>query len=203
MTGKRHSFGDGLMAFYSDIEKDYVPRYRQWHNCEHIPERVSIPGFIEGRRYHGCEGASDFLMTYETDTAEVLESKAYLGALDKPTEWTREALTHFRKPRRGIYRLLSAYGESDFFTAPWLLSIRLDGGEITSQGAEAVLEDIQNRGAPSARFYGINDHIARIVTTEKKIYGEGVPYRRHLILIEHKGAGERKDILENRRKGAL
>ena len=35
----------GLMAFWADIEPTQLNRYQQWHNCEHIPERVSIPDF--------------------------------------------------------------------------------------------------------------------------------------------------------------
>ncbi len=40
----------GLMAFWADVEADYVAEFRQWHNCEHVPERVGIPGFTVGRR---------------------------------------------------------------------------------------------------------------------------------------------------------
>ena len=38
----------GLMAFWADIDRDYESRFLEWHNCEHMPERVSVPGFREG-----------------------------------------------------------------------------------------------------------------------------------------------------------
>jgi hypothetical protein len=38
----------GLLAFWADIDSDYVLRFQQWHNCEHMPERLSIPGFLGG-----------------------------------------------------------------------------------------------------------------------------------------------------------
>ena len=45
----------GLMAFWADIDPDYEMRFLEWHNCEHMPERVSVPGFCEGRRYRGID----------------------------------------------------------------------------------------------------------------------------------------------------
>jgi hypothetical protein len=45
----------GLMVFWADIDADYLPRFQEWHNTEHIPERISIPGFNVGRRYRGAE----------------------------------------------------------------------------------------------------------------------------------------------------
>ncbi|MBT5168282.1 MAG: hypothetical protein HOL92_07360 [Opitutales bacterium] len=204
MTAKKRNLGEGLMAFYSDIDEAYIPRYRQWHNLEHMPERVSIPGFIEGRRYLGAEGAPGFLMMYETEAVDVLESQAYLGSLDDPTPWTSEALAHFRKPLRGIYRLLSSCGESDFFKATWLLTIRLDSDvEITVEQAEAILEDLQGEGIGSVRFYEINDHIAQIKTAEKAIYGENNSYKRYLIFIENSYSAGRKAIVEDRHEGAF
>ena len=70
----------GLMAFYADIAPEAVEDYRRWHNCEHMLERVSIPGFRRGRRYAGHPGAPGFLMMYETADAAVLGSAAYRAA---------------------------------------------------------------------------------------------------------------------------
>jgi hypothetical protein len=38
MSAPESEQGEGLMAFWSDIDAEYVLRYQQWHNCEHIPE---------------------------------------------------------------------------------------------------------------------------------------------------------------------
>ena len=53
---KRHS-SLKLMAFWTDIEVGYIPYFQEWHYCEHIPERISIPGFNVGRRYRGMGAA--------------------------------------------------------------------------------------------------------------------------------------------------
>ena len=52
-----HAEPAGLMAFWADIDTDYEMRFLEWHNCEHMPERVSVPGFCEGRRYRGIDYA--------------------------------------------------------------------------------------------------------------------------------------------------
>ena len=100
----------GLMAFWADIDPAYEPRFLEWHNCEHMPERVSVPGFVEGRRYHGIGSAPAYLMMYLTESAEVLQSDAYLARLNDPTPWTTDSLGHFRNPSRNIHDLRAGLG---------------------------------------------------------------------------------------------
>ena len=45
------------MAFRADIDAEYGTRFLELHNCEHTPERVSVPGFREGRRYRDLDGS--------------------------------------------------------------------------------------------------------------------------------------------------
>ncbi len=57
----------GLLTIWSDVDPDYRVQFQKWHNCEHIRERVAIPGFFVGRRYQGIGEAPHFLMCYETE----------------------------------------------------------------------------------------------------------------------------------------
>src|SRR5262249_48333935 len=116
----------GLMAFWTDIDANYVLSFQEWHNCEHIPERLSIPGFKASRRYRGFGNAPMFLIYYETETPMVLESAAYLASLNRPTPTTAEALQHFRNPTRNIYKLLAEVGEPPSIAAPYILSMRFN-----------------------------------------------------------------------------
>jgi hypothetical protein len=43
----------GLLAIRSDVDPDHRVQFQKWHHCEHIKERVAIPGFFVGRRYQG------------------------------------------------------------------------------------------------------------------------------------------------------
>lgn len=68
--------------------------FNAWYDQEHFPERLAIPGFRSARRWvgDGPPGAGRYLATYELDSADVLESPAYLARLNSPTPWSRRCL---------------------------------------------------------------------------------------------------------------
>lgn len=173
----------GLMAFWSDIDEDYVLRYQEWHNCEHVPERVSIPGFLRGRRYRHAAGGPHFLMMYETRDTGVLSSDAYLAALNRPTDWTREALTHFRNPVRNIYTRLDARGQAGPFCAPWLMAVRFNCGDLAGAG-DWLAEMVAQAGIDRAQLWAVDEAVSGIQTSERKIYGGGPGEQQYLLLIE-------------------
>ena len=178
------------MAFWSDIDPDYEPRFLEWHNCEHMPERVSVPGFREGRRYHGMDGAPAYLMMYFTETADVLQSAPYVVRLNDPTPWTQESLTHFRNASRNVYDLINIAGEGGLLAAPYLISIRFD---LAGADPKAALGAIENQllrgwaaldGVGEVRLYAINAEISGIETAERSIYGGGPGAQTYLLLVE-------------------
>lgn len=181
--------GTGLMAFWARIERSYLARFRQWHNSEHMPERVSIPGFLAGRRYLGHGSDDFFLMMYETQEPAVLGGPDYLARLNAPTAWTRESLPHFREPARNIYRRLAALGASDLFTAPCLVSVRFNAA--AAPDAELVARVAAQPGAARTRLFEIDTAISGIQTSERKLYGGGPGEQRYLLLVECAiGAGD-------------
>lgn len=131
------STATGLMAFWSNIDPADQLAFQRWHNCEHIPERVGIEGFLRGRRYRSTHDSDRFLMFYETRDPQVLGSAAYLAALNAPTARTREALAWFRKPARSVYRLEQTAGPSVPGASAALATIRFDMGDSGASGARA------------------------------------------------------------------
>lgn len=165
------------MAFWSNIDPADQLAFQQWHNCEHIPERVSIPGFLAGRRYRSTRDPNRFLMFYETRSAEVLTGAAYLAALNAPTPWTRQALGWFRDPARSVYALQDVAGSARPWPAPVLVVIRFDpaagktdpaAADIDSAGLEALLAD---RHVSRARTYRAAASTSSPATTEAAIHG--------------------------------
>lgn len=172
---------DGLMVFWAEIDPDYMARFRAWHNCEHIPERVSIPGFIAGRRYVAMDGSTRVLMMYETTDASVLGGAPYQARLNDPTPWTRESLGHFRNPSRNVYGLVADAGATDFFAAPYMISVRGNGAPDEGMVAELAGHD----GIGRARLYALDEAISGIKTAERKIYGgTGAGEQQWLLLAE-------------------
>jgi hypothetical protein len=171
------------MAFWADIDHDYTLRFQEWHNCEHIPERISIPGFNVGRRYRGIGDAPKFLMFYETDTAAVFASEAYMARLNDPTPWTQESLPHFGNPSRNIYGLESAVGSVAPIEAPYAHTLRFnmaEGSDISTWLTALADRDDVHR----ARLYAVDEGISNIMTSERQIYGGGPGQQKYLVLIE-------------------
>ncbi|MGF1622424.1 MAG: hypothetical protein ACFCUR_17670 [Rhodomicrobiaceae bacterium] len=185
MSGLQQDASRGLMAFWADIPEDNLLDFQKWHNCEHMPERVSIPGFNRGCRYRGWDGRSHFLMFYETATADVLGSEAYLSALNAPTPWTRRALQYFRNPVRNIYELIGGAGQEGALVAPYIASLRFNVDEsIEAASAERLRAISEMDGVARARLYRVEEAVSGIMTSERKIYGGGPGAQRYLALVE-------------------
>lgn len=157
------SHAKGLMVFLANFEPEHQQAYRQWHNAEHIPERVGIPGFLLGRRYLAVDDATRFLMCYDTLGEQVLVSDAYLHALNHPTPWTRQALTWFRNPDRNVYTLRDSAGAVAPSAAPVLAVARFDAGALPQGG----LPD----GVSRLALYGLDSAGSSVRTQEAGIHG--------------------------------
>lgn len=94
--------GAGVIAIWNDITDEGRENFYRWHEREHIPERVSISGFLRGRRYIALSGAPEFYTLYEVRDRAVLSSQAYLERLNSPTEWTTRSVKHFRNTSRSL-----------------------------------------------------------------------------------------------------
>ena len=153
----------GLMVFVASFEPQHQQAYRQWHNAEHMPERVGIPGFLLGRRYLATDDATRFLMCYDTLGEQVLVSDAYLHALNHLTPWTREALTWFRNPDRNVYTLRAGWGANAPSAAPVLAVARFDAGTVDAAALPA--------GVARAALYGLDSAGSSVRTQEAGIHG--------------------------------
>ncbi|ETN38563.1 uncharacterized protein HMPREF1541_06600 [Cyphellophora europaea CBS 101466] len=178
----------GLLAFWADIDDpDYVLRYQQWHNCEHIPERVLTEGFIQGQRYRSLDNRPHFLMFYDTKTPAVLTSDAYMTTLRNPTPWTREALAHFRDPVRDIFQRLAVAGRPGKLAAPYVTSLRFDLSEPVDEERYVGrwLEAVTAVASVSrARLYKADAAMGNAANAENRFHGGGPGTQAYLALIE-------------------
>ncbi|MCO5072219.1 MAG: hypothetical protein M9944_13525 [Rhizobiaceae bacterium] len=188
--------GLGFMGFWSDIESDYLLSYQEWHNCEHMPERVSIPGFIEGRRYRGTDtptGAS-FFMCYVTHTPDALGSAAYLAALNSPTPWTKEALTRFRNPVRTLYRRVASAGSAPAHR-PYLALLRFDIDREACALAPVLDSALAGAAGVARSLFEVNAAASSIMTAERKIYSGGPTSQQFLAAFESHDKAAAADAL--------
>ena len=103
--------GEAFVAIWHDLAPEGLETFYEWHDREHMPERLAIPGFRRGRRYLRVEGdGQDYFNLYEVDTFQVLLGEAYLARLNAPTPWTKQAVAHFRNVTRGLCRVPGSQG---------------------------------------------------------------------------------------------
>ena len=72
--------GLGAVAIWHDILASGHVNFYAWHGNEHMLERVTIPGFLRGRRYVSIKGAPlcDTLLSNNAFTQAMLQ-RAALG----------------------------------------------------------------------------------------------------------------------------
>jgi len=100
----------GMVVIWNDIKEGMRDEFVQWHSIEHLPERVSIPGFISGQRWYGEHASPQYLTTYVTQNTEVLTSDAYIQRLNDPTPWTLKTVAAFRNTCRAAGEVIWEYG---------------------------------------------------------------------------------------------
>jgi len=81
--------GSALLMVWADVPADKEPEFNRWYNEEHVPERLAVPGFLDGARYEAVKGGPKHLACYELEDVAVLESPAYKRVQQNPTPWTR------------------------------------------------------------------------------------------------------------------
>jgi len=84
----------GLLLTITEPPPGMEEEFNAWYDDEHLPERLSIPGFLSARRWvrDGRPGEGRYLATYELESAAVLASPPYLSRFQNPTPWTRRCL---------------------------------------------------------------------------------------------------------------
>ena len=102
--------GSAAMLLSFDVEPAAIAEHDRWHTQEHLRERLSIPGFLRGTRWVATVGGPRYMVVYEVETLESLESEAYLARLDNPTPWTSKMMPHYRGMSRGLCTVLGSFG---------------------------------------------------------------------------------------------
>jgi hypothetical protein len=178
--------GQGFVAIWNGIAPEGREEFYEWHNREHMPERVGIPGFVRGRRYIAKYGHPEYFTLYEAVSPEVLSGQDYFNRLNNPTPWTKRVPpSFFRDTSRGICRVKfsSACGDGGY-----LLTLQFG----PAPGREADLEKaLRHEILPSmidvpgvvGIHFGIADAAASDVETKERA-GRPVGIPKWLIMVE-------------------
>jgi hypothetical protein len=172
--------GEGFMAVWHDIKSEGEEEYSLWHTYQHMPERVSTPGFEKGRRY--VDWSLDkyrWFTLYEGQKLDTFNSEEYRRRLNNPTEWTTKMQPNFMNFARSACETIATNGIG---IGGALATIRLnlkDGGEeMLRDKASKLVEDIAKlSGVTGAHIGWANPTVTRLKTREtelRKLTGEDV-----------------------------
>jgi hypothetical protein len=104
--------GAGAVLVWNDVSEDGRGEFYDWHDKEHIPERLAIPGFRRGRRYSKPNHSPEWFTMYEAEDLSVVTSPEYLARLNTPSPATQRTLKYFRNTSRAVCRLACSMGSS-------------------------------------------------------------------------------------------
>jgi hypothetical protein len=79
----------GIFLVYADIDPQHEEEFNAWYNTEHLPDLLSLPGFLEAARYVAEKGGPKYLAVYELSSAEALKSNEFQKYRANPTPWSR------------------------------------------------------------------------------------------------------------------
>lgn len=107
MTDSEAGAAQALLALWNDVDPAVEAAYEDWHAREHVPERLTVPGFLWALRYarDGAGALPRYLTLYGLRDARVLESPAYQRLLQQPTPASRAMRPALRRLTRWVCRL--------------------------------------------------------------------------------------------------
>lgn len=189
--------GKAVVAIWNDILPEGRDNFIEWHNREHIPERVSIPGFLRGRRYIAERGAPEYFTLYEAADAQVLVDQPYLDRLNNPTPWTKRSTADFRNTTRGVCNIDYSHGCGDGgFIATFRFDVAdNDRAAIRSMLTDALCETGKLNGISGAHLCIADSGASSLETAERKGRQVGVP--NWIIMIEGGSASSVSDAAED------
>ncbi len=82
------SYGLLVAGFhYPNIAED---EFDDWYDTEHIPERLSVKGFLNAERWVAADGAKTALATYDLESLAVLKQDSYVSKKgDGRSPWSK------------------------------------------------------------------------------------------------------------------
>jgi len=159
--------GKAAVAIWCDVAPEVREEFDDWHAHEHMPERLSIPGFLRGSRWVAADGGSGYFMLYETQSEATLTGAPYLERLNNPTPWSRKMMPHHRNMVRGLCRVEASFGGA---LGQALLTVRFSGESKLDLAALA-----SRKGLVSAHLLRNIAHPPAQTTEQKLRGGDAAP----------------------------
>jgi hypothetical protein len=129
-----------LLALWNDVDAALDALYNEWHALEHVPERLTVPGFLWARRYGRVapHAMPRYLTLYGLRDAAVLDGEAYRRLLREPTPTSRRMRPALTNLSRWVCRLVEPGALDD---GSHLAVRALETGPVTSPDAQRLVAE--------------------------------------------------------------
>jgi hypothetical protein len=88
---------NGILLAAMDFSAAPEDEFHDWYDLEHVPERLRVPGFVNGQRWIGANDPKLSVATYDLDNVGVLKSAPYMAlAGENSSPWTKRT-ARFRR----------------------------------------------------------------------------------------------------------
>ena len=198
--------GKGALLNWGGVLPKHDLDYNLWHSLEHMPERMSVKGFLRAFRCVGLKGTNEndkYFMMYDVKSKNILSSKQYLNRLNNPTDWTSKILSKYVYPSRAICEVIKTKsltnGLSGFFVTIRYLSQNNDIKNFYNISDEIMRQN----GIFSIHCFQSDREISLIKTKEKVIrsfQGNKDEIIDYAVVIECLNINEVKNFLSNKFK---
>ena len=81
--------GSALLMVFTNIDSEHDFEFNKWYVEEHLPERLSAPGFLDAALYQATKGSPRYLAIYELESLATMQTPEYPHMSQNPTEWTK------------------------------------------------------------------------------------------------------------------
>lgn len=159
----------GILAIWNDVAPDRDADFGTWFQTEHLAERLSVPGFVFGRRHQAISGASAYFNFYLVERPEVLTSGPYLERLDNPTPMTKMIMTDvFKNMSRTVCHRTLRRGA---MRGAYAVTVRFN--DRPGESALTVLLDelLADKNIASGEIWMAADDTGQPVLLEEKLRG--------------------------------
>jgi hypothetical protein len=159
----------GILAIFNDCRAGREAEFETWFQGEHLLERLSVPGFLFGRRHRAISGSCGYFNFYLVETPAVLTSKAYLERLDHPTPMTRIIMSEvFINMNRTVCRRTTRHGR---FRGAFAVTARFSGKQDEATLSDALKKITADTAVASGEIWIALDPAGMPVSAEEKLRG--------------------------------
>ncbi|MGB7615946.1 MAG: hypothetical protein WBM06_03175 [Pseudolabrys sp.] len=159
----------GVLAIWNDCRAGREAEFDAWFQGEHLLERLSVPGFLFGRRHQAISGSAGYFNFYLVESPDVLTSRPYLERLDNPTPMTRKIMSEvFLNMNRTVCRRTLRRGD---FRGAFTVTARFDQAPDNNALTALLDELLRDTTVASGEIWIALDPAGMPVSMEERLRG--------------------------------